>query len=74
MTVAEVVLKELRRWCDQRVTLSDRLFDDLCLDDVEQGEIALRLERALGRKPSPDAYRGVSTAADFVRVFEQAGS
>lgn len=72
MATSEVVLQELRRWTARDVSLADRLLEDLCLDDLEQGEVALRLERVLQVQPSPAAYRTVVTGADFVRVFDGA--
>ncbi len=72
-TIIEAVLRELRQWTKRKeVSLADRLLEDLHLDDLEQGEVALRLERALQVKPTAAAYRTVLTAADFVRVFETA--
>ena len=56
----------------RRISLTDRLVEDLWLDDMETAKIAIELQSELGRRPSTQAYSQALTVGDLVMAFHEA--
>lgn len=56
---------------ENKITLEAGLFDDLDLDSIDAVDIAVRLQRFVNKKISPEEFKQIRTVSDVVNaVYE----
>ncbi|MGN0193014.1 MAG: acyl carrier protein [Candidatus Gastranaerophilaceae bacterium] len=56
---------------EDKITLDAGLFDDLDLDSIDAVDIAVRLQRFVNKKISPEGFKQIRTVSDVVNaVYE----